>query len=416
MRGRIHGLLFFVCLLGLCIGFLTSTAYACSRGPTTLEEDFLEASAIFTAKVTSVDAVYPSQKAAVVEPDKVFKGQSPAFVVTNDDSDQCGAGIEVGETYLFYSHGWDLPYVSVFDTHLLSTERAEKLTQWLSDRTEKQQPKPPRTETILAHRQGEIRVFFERHDRGYSKKSFITNNSIYVPLSFFNDTLWHSANWNEDRNEIVIDATNRLEFEELDPGDLLAPHRGAPKEISAAYNDIKIKVKSETLLEHPEAFVSGDEIFVPLRAIAEKFGYEVEWIDSSSSVILHLPLEQQSGPKTLGMRYTNNIGLEGNLEIERLTANEITYRAYHGHLQKGIEVKPETVPFAEMLKEELGYRKYGVQFYLKMDKQDIRLLVSYELLRKIESDASFREKVGAKLGEPVSEIPRNRLLTIRDFE
>ena len=116
------------------------------------------------------------------------------------------------------------------------------------------------------------------------------------------------------------------------------------------------------------------------------------------------------------MRYLNNTGLEGSLEIERLTANEITYRAYHGHLPKGIEVKPETVPFAEMLKEELGYRKYSVQFYLKMDKQDIQLLVSHELLRKIESDASFREKFGAKLGEPTSEIPRNRILTVKDFE
>ncbi|NOU88100.1 hypothetical protein GC102_20335 [Paenibacillus sp. LMG 31460] len=391
LKGRIIGLLCFVCLLGLFISFMTPKAYACSRGPTTFEEDFLEASAIFTAKVTSVDAVYPSHKIAVVEPDKVFKGQSPSFVVTNDDSDQCGAGIEVGETYLFYSQRWDLPYVSVFDTHLLSTERAEKLTHWLSDRTEKQQPKPPRTETILAHRQGEIRVFFEHHDRGYSKKSFITNNSIYVPASFFSDTLWYSADWNEDKNEIVIDTTNRLEFEETNPDDLLSPHSGAPTEISAAYNDIKIKVKSETLEEHPEAFVSGDEIFVPLRAIAEKLGYEVEWVDSSSSVILHLPLEQQSGPKTLAMKYINNTGLE-------------------------VEVKPETVPFAEMLKDELGYRKYGIQFYLKMDKQDIRLLMSYELLRKIESDASFREKVGAKLGKPMSEIPRNRLLTLKDFE
>jgi hypothetical protein len=391
LKGRIHGLLCFVCLLGLFAGLMTPTAYACSRGPTTLEEDFLEANAIFTAKVTSVDAAYPSQKIAVVEPDKVFKGQSPTFVLTNDDSDQCGAGIEVGETYLFYSQRWDLPYVSVFDTHLLRTERAEKLTHWLSDRTEKQQPMPPRTETILAHRQGEIRIFFEHHDRGYSKKSFITNNSIYVPLSFFNETLWHSANWNEERNEIVIDETNRLEFEEPDPDDLLTPRSGVPKEISASYKDIKIKVKSETLEVHPEVFVSGDEIFIPLRAIAEKLGYEVEWIDSSSSVILHIPLEKQSGPKTLAMRYINNTGLE-------------------------VEVKPETVPFAEMLKDELGYLKYGIQFYLKMDKQDIRLLMSYELLRKIESNASFREKVGSKLGEPMNEIPRNRILTVKDFE
>ncbi|MGO4269600.1 stalk domain-containing protein [Paenibacillus sp. TAF58] len=418
MRGRIHGLLCMVCLLGLFVGFMfmAPTAYACSRGPTTFEEDFLEASAIFTAKVTSVDAVYPSQKAAVVEPDQVFKGQSPAFIVTNDDSDQCGAGIEVGETYLFYSRGWDLPYVSVFDTQLLSTERAEMLTQWLLERTENQQPKPPRTETIPVHRQGEIRIFFEHHDRGYSKKSFITNNSIYVPLSFFNDTLWHSADWNEDKNEIVIDTTNRLEFEEPDPDDLLTPHSGAPKEISASYKDIKIKVKSETLQEPPEAFVSGDEIFVPLRVVAEKLGYEVEWIDSSSSVILHIPLEKQSGPKTLAMRYIHNTGLEGKLEIEWLTVNEITYRDYHGLLPKGIEVKPETVPFAEMLKEELGYRKYGIQFYLKMDKQEIRLLVSHELLHKIESDASFREKVGAKLGQPIKRLPNNRILTELDFE
>ncbi|WP_261302177.1 stalk domain-containing protein [Paenibacillus andongensis] len=416
MRGRIHGLLCFVCLLGLFISFVTPTAYACSRGPTTLEEDFLEASAIFTAKVTSVDDVYPSQKAAVVESDKVFKGQSPAFVLTNDDSDQCGAGIEVGETYLFYSRGWDLPYVSVFDTHLLSTERAEKLTQWLSDRTQKQQPMPPRTESILAHRQGEIRIFFEHHDRGYSKKSFITNNSIYVPFSFFSESLWYSADWNEDKREIVIDTTNRLDFEESDPNVLLPPHSEAPKVISAAYNEIKIKVKSETLEEHPEAFVSGDEIFVPLRVVAEKLGYEVEWVHTTSSVILHLPLEQQSGPKTLAMRYINNTGLEGHLEIERLTANEITYRAYQGHLPEDIEVKPETVPFEEMLKEELGYRRYGIQFYLKMDKQDIRLLVSHELLRKIESDASFREKVGANLGEPMKRLPNNGILTELDFE
>lgn len=241
LKGRIIGLLCFVCLLGLFISFMTPKAYACSRGPTTFEEDFLEASAIFTAKVTSVDAVYPSQKIAVVEPDKVFKGQSPSFVVTNDDSDQCGAGIEVGETYLFYSQRWDLPYVSVFDTHLLSTERAEKLTHWLSDRTEKQQPKPPRTETILAHRQGEIRIFFGHLDRGYSKKSFITNNSIYVPLSFFNDTLWHSANWNEDKNEIDIDTTNRLEFEELDPDNLIAPHKGHLMKLAQRTKSLKSK-------------------------------------------------------------------------------------------------------------------------------------------------------------------------------
>src|SRR4051794_8524001 len=118
LKSLIYGLLCLVCLLGLFVSSMSPKAYACSRGLTPpLEEDFQAAHAIFKAKVTKENAVYPSQKAAVVEAIEVFKGQPPTFVVTNDDGDQCGAGLEEGETYLFYSHGVDLPYVSVFDTH-----------------------------------------------------------------------------------------------------------------------------------------------------------------------------------------------------------------------------------------------------------------------------------------------------------
>jgi hypothetical protein len=350
-------------VLGLLIGFNTPSAYACSRGPTTLEAEFLTASAIFTAKVTNVEAVYPSQRVASVEALNIYKGKAPTFVVTNDDSDQCGAGIEPGKTYLFFAQGWAIPYVSVFDAHAANTDQTNELVRWLAERM-KEQPTPS-TESLLAYRQGEIKLFLNKQDIGLINKSFITDNSVYVSTSFINDMFPDSTfDWQNQTRSIVRD----------------------------------------------------NDTFVPLRAAAETLGYEVEWIDATSSVILHTPLEQRSGSKTLAMRYIVNVGLEGTLEIDRLTADEITYRSYNGHLPEGAEVKPQTHPFSDVLKAELGYRQYILQFFVKMEQGEVRLLVASDLLSRIESDPSFREKVGAKLGEKIETLPAHRLLTTADFE
>lgn len=351
-------------VLGMLVSLKTPSAYACSHGPTTLEEEFLSASAIFTAKVTDVEAVYPSQKIVVVEALDTFKGKAPSFVVTNDDSDQCGAGIEAGKTYLFYAQGWEIPYVSVFDTHVVGTEQTEELAQWLAERT-KGQPEPAGTEPLAAYRQGKIRLFLNEQDKGLVEKSFITDNTVYVPVSFLKDTF----------NGSTVDWQN-----------------------------------------HARSINRGDDTLVPLRAAAEHMGYEVEWVDSTSSVILHTPLERRSGSKTLAMRYIINVGLDGSLEIDRLTANEITYRYYNGHMPEGLEVKPETHPFSDVLKEEIGYRKYIPQFFVKMEQGEVRLLAASDLLHRFESDPSFREKVGAKLGKNIAALPVHRLLTAADFE
>lgn len=367
MRNGLKGLLSLFLVLSLFTGFYTPTAYACSRGPTTQEADYLDANAIFSAKVTRVEAVYPTQKMAIVEPVDAYKGKAPSFVVTNDDSDQCGAGIEAGGTYLFFAQGWDIPYVSVFDTHAIGTARTSELTQWLAQRMEKTAPSEHETPDV--YRRGEIRLMLEQQDLGEIEQAFIADNSVYAPLPIVSELLGGISSSVEKQLESAMIA-------------------------------------------------QGEESCVPVRLAAESMGYEVGWIEHNSMVVIHTPAEKQKGPMTLEMRFLTNVGLEGHLEVDRLTADKITYRAYHGHMPPGMDVQPETHPFSDLLKEEIGYRKYIPEFYVKMERNDVRLLAAPELIHKIESDSAFREKVGNRLGEPLlaEKLPKTRLVTVADFE
>ncbi|WP_409341083.1 hypothetical protein [Paenibacillus sp. MBLB4367] len=419
MRKWMCAMLCFVCLTLISANYAAPAAYACSRGPTSHEEDFLEAQAIFTAKVTKVQAIYPSQFTASVEAIDTYKGEAPAFVVTNDDGDQCGAGIEEGQTYLFYSRGVERPYVSVFDTHRFADDRTEKLLQWLNNRTKDPGPKAPGVETVTAYLKGQIRVLFEHHDRGRPAGAFITDNSVYVPLSFFSDNLWYTADWDPDAKLVTIGRTNRMEFEEAAPDGETQANKANPYDIDIRYDGIRVDVKDQAgkpeALDHaPEPFLIGLDVYVPLRAVAEKLGYEVEWGGGSSVVVLHLPFEEKIGTRLLGMRYKINFGLEGAQEVERLTKEEITYRTFNGHIPEGS--KPVTVPFGEMLRQESGIRQYAAEFYVKTDKKDILLLASHEFIKKLESDAAFREKVGAKLGKPLADVRPGQVLHTDDFE
>lgn len=412
---------FFACSAMLSLGCLTPSAYACSRGPTSFEEDFLEAQAIFTAKVSKVEAVYPFQKAAAVEAAEAYKGQAPSFVVTNDDPDQCGASIEEGKTYLFYSRGVELPYVSVFDTHLLGSERAEELVRLLKQRTERIEPKPPGEASILAYSKGEIRMFLGKHDRGRPAEAFIANDSVYVPLSFLSDNLPYSAVWDPIAKEVSVGWTNRMELEEPEEDGRGPAAKDEPQAVDIRYDNIRVKVKDQTgkasfLDGAPEPLFIGEKLYVPLRAVAEKLGLEVEWVGNTASVILHYPFDDRTGSGVLALRYIVNVGLEGKLEVDRLTKDEIVYRAYNGHMEEGAEVKPVAVPFAEMLKMEAGYRQYTAQFYLETGNKEIRLLMSQEAAKKLENDAGFRDKVGAKLGKPLDGLPAARVLHVDDFE
>jgi hypothetical protein len=53
---------------------------------------------------------------------------------------------------------------------------------------------------------------------------------------------------------------------------------------------------------------------------------------------------------------------------------------------------------------------------LETGNKEIRLLISQEAAKKLENDAGFRDKVGAKLGKPLDGLPAARVLHVDDFE
>ncbi|MDR6878264.1 hypothetical protein [Bacillus sp. 3255] len=352
-----------VLVLVVLAGIQAPPAQACSRGPTTQEADYLAANAIFSATVLRLEDVYPSQTLAVLQPLDVYKGKASSYVVTNDDSDQCGASLEAGKTYLFFAQGWDIPYISVFDAYEDGTEHMKALVQWLEARAEE----PSGYKAVEAFRQGEIRLTLEQQDQGKMDQAFISNHTVYAPLPYILEVL----------GSIPASARERLQAETI------------------AY---------------------GKERFVPVRLAAESMGYEVGWIEHNSMVVIHTPIDKRKGPMTLAMRYLIQVGLEGSLEVDRLTKDEIAYRSYHGHMPPGLEVQPQTHPFSDMLQEEIGHRKYILEFYMKNGQNDIRLLAAPELVHRIESDSAFRAQVGKRLGKPAGALPAHRLVTAADFE
>ncbi|WP_127586291.1 stalk domain-containing protein [Paenibacillus koleovorans] len=421
--GCVLGLVF---LFGLGLSFWSSPAFACFRGPTTMEENFLEAQSIFTAKVLKVEAAYPSQLVATLETVESLKGTPAAFVWTNNDSDQCGLALQAGKTYLFYSHGAELPYASVFDGYWLSDVRTDIRLAWLRERVKPAPALPPRTDRLLLHRQNEIRLFLENRYLGKPARAAIADDSVYFPLAVWAETFGLLTDWNEKARTVSIrsagTAAGKPELKEANRDELATPpdFTQVPLETEVTFPSVTLNVQGELVKDHPELFVYDRELYVPLRAVAEKLGYQLEWSGSQSAVTLKLPIADQREPKLLGIKYLlSDWGYfydgrtDGSLQVLSLGGDSISYTV------EGEMMPAMTVPFEHVLQEVPGWkglRQYKLQFYLKTERSVVRLLASPELVHALESDAAFREKIGKAIGKPWAAVPANRVLHVTDFE
>lgn len=413
----------------LCFALLPSApapAAACSRGdaPTPAEE-YAAASAVFTGTVTGMEEVVldglPAFRVSV-EPGRTYKGDPQTLLLTRTDSDQCGAGFELGQPYLFYGHGVHHKRVTVFDR--VPLENAADRIAWLDLRAASAPVRhPPGEAEIEAHYRGGLHFVYGKIGLGERADAFIADGTVYVPLSFFTDVLGYAGSWDPDERTVRLQTGGRAA---LNPPAHHAPDGEPPGYLpvreTVRYDGVSLEVDGQPLTDAPEPFLHRDgALYVPVRAVAERLGLRVEWMDAWSAVYLLPPFPSAPGPDAgetpvLAMKYMIDVGLGGELAVDRLTGEEITYRYYHGHLPEGAVVQPATVPFEEMLAEEIGHRKYVLQLFAVTAEQEIPLLLSPELVRSIETDAGVRGCLGEKLGRPLDPLPEAWTLKTETFD
>jgi hypothetical protein len=417
VRSKLSLIMIVACLLSLFP--LSQQASACSRGfAPSLEEEYEGADSIFTGKVTSVEDTYPAgyQKMVHIQPDgESFKGEVQQLIFTRADSDQCGANFQVGESYLFYVHDFTNLYVSVFDNK--AVKDASAVIEWLKERANK----PPISYTPGFHKvqvndRGGIGVSFGKHNLGNQHEAVIVDQSVYVPLRIFTDQLGYEGSWSRETKEISLRSDLHAAKVISAAASGAELHNSyATNEATVYYDSIGLTIDGKKQAGFPSTFLYDDELYVPVRAVAERLGMKVGWGDSKSWVYLIPPIEAGK-TMALKMKYSVNVGMEGSLEVDQLQGDTITYRAYNGHQPKGYLPEPTTVSFSEMIAEEIGFLKYVPEFYLSDDLQEVKLILEPALVKRLGTDADFRKLVGNKLGSKTSEIPVDRVLRVAFFE
>ncbi|MDF2591520.1 MAG: Cell wall hydrolase/autolysin [Clostridia bacterium] len=109
----------------------------------------------------------------------------------------------------------------------------------------------------------------------------LSNNSLYVPLTFVQKNFKYSVTFSEDKNMVVIDKPGTGNTSAVKPAPEQKPTT-APT--TTASNGIYIMNKKVNNKE--KALVKSSVVYIPVRLIGEGLGYKVVWSSSTSTMTL----------------------------------------------------------------------------------------------------------------------------------
>jgi hypothetical protein len=396
-------------------------AFACSKGyTTTLEADYEEADAIYTGTVKQLDEVYLNgrlMRQMTLSFDSVYKGKPQTTLLTNMDSDQCGVGVQIGSRYLFYASGKHHLYTSVFTTFEMN--RSNERVSWL----EKRAAGVPIVHTIgkqniTAYTASRLNLVLDGKPALLSSPALIYNNITYVPLDFLSQSMRLQTRWNPQEATIDISTAKGTDVES-DPSNLQSSPANVdnvPTDLLIEYQNIHFIINGTKYQPNDEPFILHKQVYLPLRALAEKLGFEVFWGHDFIEVDHPFPFGEE--PPVLEMKFSVNFGMDADYIVDALTNNSVTYRYFDYQHEKKPKTKQQTSPFSSMIEtvEGQGFPANRIRLFLKAGTQEVELKMSDNLMKDIESDPSFRKKLGSILGKPVILSQKDSfLITLADL-
>jgi hypothetical protein len=225
--------------------------------------------------------------------------------------------------------------------------------------------------------------------------------------------------WNPQEATIDISSANGTEVES-DPSNWQSSPANAdngPTDLLVEYQNIHFIINGTKYQSNEEPFILHKQVYLPLRALAEKLGLEVFWAHDLIDVDHPFPITEK--PPVLEMKFSVNFGMEADYIVDALTNTSVTYRYFDYQHENKPKTKQQTSPFETMIKtvEGQGFPANRIRLFLKEASQEVELKISENLMKAIESDPSYRQKLGSLLGNPAILLNNGiHLITLADLQ
>ncbi|OXM82852.1 stalk domain-containing protein [Paenibacillus rigui] len=385
-------------------------AYACSKGEiTTPEYDYSTASHVFYGMVNKVENVYfngQMYRMATFVVDAKLKGEYVRTVLTRPDSDQCGMAFEAGRSYLVYANNrLGPPSASVFDV-FSGDEAARRLEQAQSLIASVPVPEPGEQRVTL-YPGTDATITLDGQQAPVKPGSLFYKNILYVPLTFFRDTLGYVTVWNAEANR--YDILLRSEWAGIAAqGDqaqsaFKADSKGIPAgtepfEATVTYSNVQARVDGGKYAPEHLPFTYDGVVFVPLRETAEKLGIQVTWDPGSYTAMLKdiRPIHPMDHP-VLVMKLSSDTDGVPDLIVDRIENDQATYRVDR-KLQYGEKPEQLSAPFLDLVKETDGARERRIRLFLKSGDRENELVMTEDLMHSLLTNPLVRTSASLTLG------------------
>jgi hypothetical protein len=383
------------------IGASPERAYACSQESyTTPEFDYQQASNVFYGMVMDVESVYyqgkPYRMATFVAKQNL-KGEYVRYVLTSPDTLSCGVTFELGHDYLVYANNRLGPAV-VNEYDVVEGDEAVQRLESLQDLGSVPIPDPGVHQITLISGM-DVMVNLDGKQVPMYPAPVFRDNSIYVPITFFRDSLGYVTIWNTEaeRYEILLEnewaglaAKGDPAQSEFNAGWSAVPDTKEPFEASVTFSDVVAKVEGMPFSQEIRPFNLDGVVYVPLRQASERLGLTVKWYPEINSVFLKdtRTIDRYESP-LLMMRLSSNTGGD-DLLVEKLSEGQATYRV-DGEKQTG-EQPQLTAPIADLLQDR------SIRLVLRKGARENELIISQALMDGLLKDPDMIPRLGLVIG------------------
>ncbi|WP_248925109.1 stalk domain-containing protein [Paenibacillus hamazuiensis] len=392
-------------------------AYACSKSEsTTPEYDYEVAKDVFTGTVLKVENVYfdgkPYRMATFV-PGSSFKGGKFPAVITAPDGDRCGMTFEQGHTYLMYSDDRQgYPYVSISDVY--EGDEAAARVDALKNKGDAPLPDPV-VYPITLYPGHEVKMMLNNKPYPVSPAPVFYQNSLYVPITFFRDTLGYVTVWNTEtqRYEITLksDWAGIAAKGDEAQSQFNGYSQGIPDGTDAftanvTYSNVQVKVNGRKYAPELQPFTYDGVVYVPLRDTAEKLGIQVKWDAATYTASMKdtRPIEQTERP-VLVMKLSSNTEGEADIIVDRMDSDQVQFH-YDKQLEYGQQHEQMTASFDELVKDR------RLRLFLKAGDRENELVITGELMNKLLTDPYFRQRTAGSIGHDTFIWPDHRIIGV----
>jgi|GEM_PF-3908313 len=394
-------------------------AYACSKGEvTTPEYDYSAANQVFYGMVNTVEDVYFGGelfRMATFVVDTNLKGRYTRTVLTPVDSDRCGVEFVPGTSYLvFADNRAGYPAAGAFSV-FTGDEALRRLA--IVKELEAAMPLPESGEhRVTLYPGSKVTVTLDGRTIPVTPGSLIYKDMLYVPATFFRDTLGYVTVWNEEakRYDILlrsewagIAAQGDQAQAAFRTGSRGIPPGNEPFEAGVTYSDVQAKVDGKRYSPEHMPFVYDGVVFVPLRDTAEKLGVQVGWDAASNTAALKdtRPIDRSDHP-VLELKLTSSAAGVPDLIVDRIENDQAFYRVDRP-LQYGETAEQLSAPFLDLVNSAGGR---SIRLFLKTGERENELAVSKGLADALLTDPVVRVSLSLTLGRDFFAWPEDYVI------